>query len=148
MKDWKIEKKWLMINQDRQAEMLASSTRLSPERMSMDVSRPLPSAPSPSSSSPLIRSFTQIKRTESPKPQKSTSSPLNTSNNHADTNLETNVKSSPAIVVTNEHFFDTRNDDEYSPEFFIKKFLDPNLRSVTTSIAANLEVSLRTRSIE
>jgi hypothetical protein len=118
MKDWSIEKKWLMIHQDRQAEM--SNTRLRTSN-SEKPGRPIPNA-----SSPLIRSFTR----EEPRPSKSISSP---------------VKLISPDMLTNR-FFD--NDDEYSPEFFIKKFSDPNLRSVTPKIAANLEVCLRTRSIE
>ncbi|KAI9280811.1 hypothetical protein BY458DRAFT_531768 [Sporodiniella umbellata] len=38
--------------------------------------------------------------------------------------------------------------DQNTPEFFVQKFLGPGLNHITTSIAARLEVSLRTRSID
>lgn len=178
MEEWGMEKKWLMINQDHQAELLGSGMRASKlkeaalERASLDISR-LPTA---TSSSPLVRSYTQARRGEDLKPSKSASSPspnstpaasihkpslysINT--NSSDTSQSTtnsSVRRSPTITrspgspvkpnLNVDHYFDKYSNDENSPEFFVKKFLDPNLRSVTTKIAASLEVSLRTRSIE
>ncbi|RCH81886.1 hypothetical protein CU098_003762, partial [Rhizopus stolonifer] len=65
-----------------------------------------------------------------------TMSPIKSSNSNSTSNRPT------------DHFFDMSANDQNSPEFFVKKFLDPNLRSVTTKIAASLEVSLRTRSMD
>lgn len=183
MEEWGLEKKWLMINQDHQAELLGTGMRASKlkeaalERTSLDISRLPTVAPTPSTSSPLARSHTQIqvRRGENPKASKSSPSPtsgtpngsfhkpslysINT--NLSDTSQSTtnsSVKRSPTATrspsplikpkLNVDHYFDTFSNDESSPEFYIKKFLDPNLRSVTTKIAASLEVSLRTRSIE
>jgi hypothetical protein len=191
MEQWGVEKKWLMINQDHQAELLASGVkqnklqRVAAERTSIDISR-LP--PSGSASSPLKRQFS-VKNLMDPKPIKSISSPVNTTpppthfttdtmniSNNTLYNINTNFStsdtstSSPklnrsptidkptstlsptqvnsAASSNNHHFFDAYAVDRHSPEYFIRKFLDPNLRSVTPKIAASLEVCLRTRSIE
>ncbi|KAG1085715.1 hypothetical protein G6F42_021279 [Rhizopus arrhizus] len=87
MKDWEVEKKWLMINQDHQAELLASGIRHSrlheaaAERASLDISR-LPSTQiNRSTSSPLSKSASRQPRPsiDGPAPTKSISSPVNKS---------------------------------------------------------------------
>lgn len=194
MKDWEVEKKWLMINQDHQAELLASGIRHSrlheaaAERASLDISR-LPSTQiNHSTSSPLSKSASRQPRPsiDGPAPTKSISSPVNKSttptslkksqsnalrpiNTNASTSVSnmSPVKNSPTLNYSptmsrsksmhasptspkgrNDHYYDTNTADQNSQEFFVRKFLDPNLRSVTPKIAASLEVSLRTRSIE
>lgn len=206
MDHWGVEKKWLMIHQDHQAELLASGVKLDKledaiaERASLDISRLPPSTPQQLSSSPLSTNSRTLDRqntynratsSSGPTPTKSTSSPIKfgnntsisptTSNDHltmTNTNNTNNddmaptyppinpklkrsrsiinlspVKSKSTSTTTtnrnnNDHYFDTNATDHTSPEFFVRKFLDPNLRSVTPKIAAALEVSLRTRSIE
>lgn len=190
MENWEVEKKWLMINQDHQAELLASGIRNSKleeaiaERAGLDVSRLSSSQVNLGVSSPLSKSTSQQLKpnTDGPLPTKSISSPVNRSTTPSISNafrpINTNttannssmspVKTSPTQNYTpsinksksmhafpavpsdskNEHFYDTNAVDQYSQEFFVRKFLDPNLRSVTPKIAASLEVSLRTRSIE
>lgn len=188
MESWSVEKKWLMIHQDHQAELLASGTKQSKltnaavERASIDVSR-LPQTASKSNSPNGPFSPSPSKSQLGPAPAKSTSSPIKyvhtNTNMHntitATTTITTNnalniipvtnktptspklmrsqsiANLSPTIKKTtssNEHYFDVFTVDNNSPEFFLRKFLDPNLRSVTPKIAANLEVCLRTRSIE
>lgn len=184
MESWSVEKKWLMIHQDHQAELLASGTKQSKftnaavERASIDVSR-LPQTASKSNSPNGSFSPSPSKSQLGPAPAKSTSSPIKyvhtNSNMHnintTPTNNALNISPvtnktptspklmrsqsianlSPTIKKTtssNEHYFDVFTVDNNSPEFFLRKFLDPNLRSVTPKIAANLEVCLRTRSIE
>ncbi|OBZ88766.1 Cytokinesis protein sepA, partial [Choanephora cucurbitarum] len=178
MQSWHIEKKWLMVNQDHQAEMLASGVSQSKlqqaasARTSMDISR-LP-ANQPTSSRSLSTRKVAFSRPESPKPVKSISSPVSqpslpsinttilqtgtislspSSSTHS---RSPTVKRSKSINVSpiksnskrsTDSCLDVSAIDQNSPEFFIKKFLDPHLRSVTTKIAASLEVSLRTRPI-
>lgn len=188
MENWEVEKKWLMINQDHQAELLASGIRHSrieeavAERASLDISRLPNSQVNYSVSNPFSKATSQQPNTDGFLPTKSISSPVHKSTTPATPNIlrpiNTNttanasnispIKNSPtqkysptinrskSMHVTptspsnskNDHFYDTNAVDQYSQEFFVRKFLDPNLRSVTPKIAASLEVSLRTRSIE
>ncbi|RCH79059.1 hypothetical protein CU098_005452, partial [Rhizopus stolonifer] len=107
MEKWGLEKKWLMINQEQQAELLVSG------RKSMEEE--------------LIQ------------PQKSISTPIR------------HKELKPIPTVSHSTLSPTspaKSPRPDTPEFFVRKFLDPNLRSVTTPIAARLEVSLRTRSID
>lgn len=188
MEQWEVEKKWLMINQDHEAELLASGVkqnklqRAAAERTNIDISRLPP--PTGSASSPLKRQFS-VKNLNDPKPIKVISSPVNTTSpslpyqfskdtmgitNSTLHSINTNQKttdisgsipqlhSSPTSLSpingndgtgnSSHHFFDAHAVDQHSPEYFIRKFLDPNLRSVTPKIAESLEVCLRTRSIE
>jgi hypothetical protein len=127
MDKWGTEKKWLMINQDHQAEMLASGAikkypTVSPtqtKRKSVDLTR-----------SPTTMSVRE------PIPRKSTSSPGYFKSQKSDNLAESDVH------------FNAKAADQNSPEYYIQKFLDPNLRSVTPKIAESLEVSLRTRPIK
>jgi hypothetical protein len=195
MEQWGVEKKWLMINQDHQAELLASGVkqsklqRAAAERTSIDISRLPPPSQAPtssSSSSSLLKRQFSVKNLIESKSIKSISSPVNTTpppsnqftadtisinnntlynintnlNDHSETSMSSSkLKRSPTVTSTNfspikansatgNHFFDAYAVDQHSPEYFIRKFLDPNLRSVTPKIAASLEVCLRTRSIE
>jgi hypothetical protein len=201
MEHWGVEKKWLMIHQDHQAELLASGVKYSKlqdavaERASIDISRLPPPTQNTSASSPLSprsrlptrqNTYSSASSADGPTPTKSissptkfvntiTTSPTNTSTISSDNNTTTNndtAPSYPPIITTSspklkrsrsivnlspvkpmstnshDHFFDTNATDHTSPEYFVRKFLDPNLRSVTPKIAASLEVSLRTRSIE
>lgn len=142
MEKWGIEKKWLMINQELQAELLVSGGVPIKGRGSMESKQPLPSCSNSSD--------------EAVQPQKSISTPTTTRLKqptlHASQSTLTSTSpgrsKSTSPRTKKDHFFHAGTLDHHSPEFFIRKFLDPNLRSVTTPIAARLEVSLRTRSIE
>ncbi|KAG1277955.1 hypothetical protein G6F65_008197 [Rhizopus arrhizus] len=142
MEKWGIEKKWLMINQELQAELLVSGGLPIKGRGSMESKQPLPSCSNSSD--------------EAVQPQKSISTPTTTRLKqptlHASQSTLTSTSpgrsKSTSPRTKKDHFFHAGTLDHHSPEFFIRKFLDPNLRSVTTPIAARLEVSLRTRSID
>ncbi|KAI7869247.1 hypothetical protein BDF14DRAFT_1951245 [Spinellus fusiger] len=55
----------------------------------------------------------------------------------------------PAVVsVVASPSFDTSQSDRNSPDYYIRKFMEPDLRGVTPSLVAHLEVSLRTRPID
>ncbi|KAG1160361.1 hypothetical protein G6F37_004064 [Rhizopus arrhizus] len=147
MDKWGLEKKWLMINQELQAELLISGVKPSKIKMMNTESKQPPSSrssldelqPQKSLSTPtrLIEKPHAIITTQL---STSTSSSLTPSSPRTPTRIK-NI--SPAHL--RNHFFET---DQNSPEFFIRKFLDPNLRSVTVAIAARLEVALRTRSVD
>lgn len=182
MENWSVEKKWLMIHQDHQAEQMTSSSKKNKtqlamtERTSLDMSR-LPATNSESTISPL--SPTPSKYNYGPVPMKSSSSPIKLVNNISNISKPASISNSNSSITNNtpnksstsptlkrtqsivnlsnsvkkltninDHHFDTFAADNNTPEFFVKKFLDPNLRSVTPKIAANLEVCLRTRSIK
>jgi hypothetical protein len=180
MEAWSIEKKWLMIHQDHQAERITTnlkpskSLNVSTERTNIDTSR-LPVKSNGSPISPL--SPTPSRLNYGPSPIKSSSSPIQLVNNSNKTNKTTPIANnnpniihasnksptSPTLMRSqstvlsasakksnniNDHHFDTLATENNTPEFFVRKFLDPNLRSVTPKIAASLEVCLRTRSIK
>jgi hypothetical protein len=73
-----------------------------------------------------------------PIPRKSTSSP----------GYFKSQKSDNLAEAKSDVYFNAKAADQNSPEYYIQKFLDPNLRSVTPKIAESLEVSLRTRPIK
>ncbi|KAI8989404.1 hypothetical protein BDB01DRAFT_848579 [Pilobolus umbonatus] len=150
MKHWSIEKKWLMIHQDHQAELLASG--VSNNRLALDtierVSNDQERSPVPT----ISRSSSYVK------PQKSTSSPVHIITNTdqiidskkslpLSSPIPTRSKSTKKDTVSNTCFNITTTDHN-TPEYYIKKFLDPNLRSVTPKVAESLEISLRTRPID
>lgn len=181
MESWSVEKKWLMIHQDHQAELLASGFKQSKiqnaaaERASIDVSRLPPTASKSNGPNNTYSPSSSLKSQLGPAPTKSTSSTIKHVNTNTKSTSTTNnalniipatnkTPTSPKLMRSqsianlsptvnkstgsNEHYFDTFAVDNNSPEFFLRKFLDPNLRSVTPKIAASLEVCLRTRSIE
>ncbi|KAI8877777.1 actin-binding FH2 [Backusella circina FSU 941] len=148
MENWTVEKKWLMIHQDHQAEFLASGGANTQrykvaQRASMDLSRLSLDGSSRFAENPILQGSSSIHHQNSPLvPTKLKSlqiprkiyelSPVDT--------IE-------PLAQVNDTFFDSFAADQNSPEYFVRKFLDPNLRSVTPKIAASLEVSLRTRPI-
>ncbi|KAI9317621.1 hypothetical protein BX666DRAFT_1857292, partial [Dichotomocladium elegans] len=139
MQNWDINKKWLMVNQDRQAEMMTTvsahqeghhaSVRRSPSTSTRDnsgiaVRRPVNTQPaiiSPSNSSNLRSSRSST-----------------TSNNSSSSSPRTSISGMTDIAAG----------DRNSPEFFIRKLTEPSLRGLTPGIIAHLEVSLRTRPID
>jgi hypothetical protein len=147
MDKWGLEKKWLMINQELQAELLISGVKPSKIKMMNTESKQPPSSrssldelqPQKSLSTPT-RSIEKPHAIVTTQLSTSTSSSLTPSSPRTPTRIKS---ISPSHL--RDHFFET---DQNSPEFFIRKFLDPNLRSVTVAIAARLEVALRTRSVE
>lgn len=176
MEHWEKEKKWLMIHQDHQAELLASGVPqnqleyAATKRASIEVDR-LPNSYMADSST--ITSLSPTRQSPGgPLLEKSTSTPIhhvhitsannssstvNSSNNKSVYPIHTVLRKSRSIAnlsstktknSNSDHSFEAHATDHNSPEYFVRKFLDPNLRSVTPKIAASLEVSLRTRSIE
>lgn len=143
MVHWEKEKKWLMIHQDHQAELLASGVpqnqleHAANKRTSMEVDR-LPNSASPRQSpgGPLL--------------EKSASTPIHPLNHSISTVHKPHhiIRKSRSIANLSTNKKIVEHEEHNSPEFFVRKFLDPNLRSVTPKIAASLEVSLRTRSID
>lgn len=55
-----------------------------------------------------------------------------------------------AATATGNHPLDANalSSDRNTPEYYIRKFMETDLRAVTPAIASHLEVSLRTRPIE
>jgi hypothetical protein len=138
MEDWTIEKKWLMIHQDHQAELLASGGGNSQpykaaHRKSMDVSR--------------LSLDGSARFTGSPNLQKSSSSQRQSIQIQRTVPNFSPGDATELLDHVNNTYFDDSAADQNSPEYFLRKFLDPNLRSVTPKVAASLEVSLRTRPI-
>lgn len=174
MEHWEKEKKWLMIHQDHQAELLASGVSQGhikeaiAERASLDMNRlPNTQLHDLSPISPLSPNRYQ-QSPPGPSPDIYTSSPVHTtpSNNHSTATFSNNISTSNIMhpisttlrksrsianlspVKAKNSNNDHSSDDSNSPEYFVRKFLGPNLRAVTPKIAASLEVSLRTRPIE
>lgn len=135
MEHWEKEKKWLMIHQDHQAELLASGVPQNQleyaahKRTSMEVDR-----------LPMGNNLLLEKSTSTPIHPLASSSSIH----KPPTKFIRKSRSIASLASPNKK----EHEDLNSPEYFVRKFLDPNLRSVTPKIAASLEVSLRTRSIE
>lgn len=184
MEHWEKEKKWLMIHQDHQAELLASGVTqghlqeaMAAGRASLDMNR-LPHTQlfdvNKPTTSPLSPHNRYQQSPTGPTPETSTSSPtyhVHTTpfNNHSTATFSNNISSSHIMHPISTTLRKSRSianlspvksksnnsnsdhnliDDSNSPEFFVRKFLGPNLSTVTPKIAASLEVSLRTRPIE
>lgn len=145
MRNWDINKKWLMVNQDRQAEILASSTSLydsSETGTTKDLkgARTVhPIVVTPSSSTNTMRTTNR---------SSTTSSSGSSGSNSTRSSLGLATTSIPPPISTTAIVDNLPAGDRNSPEYFIRKFMEPNLRAVTPTVAANLEVSLRTRPIE
>lgn len=150
MRNWDINKKWLMVNQDRQAEILASSTSLydsSENAATKDLKGARTAHPivvTPSSSTNTMRATNRSSTTSSS--GSSGSNSTRSSLGLAATTASTTTTTIPAAISTTVDHLPAG--DRNSPEYFIRKFMEPSLRAVTPAVAANLEVSLRTRPIE
>ncbi|KAG2233169.1 hypothetical protein INT48_005007 [Thamnidium elegans] len=166
MEHWEKEKKWLMIHQDHQAELLASGVSQGhmqetiAERASLDMNRlPNTQLHDLNTISPLSPNRYQ-QSLPGPFPETSTSSPVHTtpSNNHSTATFSNNISTSNIMHPISTTLRKSRSianlspvkaknsnndhglDDSNSPEYFVRKFLSPNLRSVTPKIAESLEL--------
>jgi hypothetical protein len=60
----------------------------------------------------------------------------------------TSTSSTTAVPSTSVAYDGASASDKNSPEFYIRKFMEADLRAVTPALADNLAVSLRTRPLE
>jgi hypothetical protein len=137
MRSWSLEKKQLMIHQDTQAELLASQYHQSPPS---SLSTPLTSMATNNDHDPSHHpsSFISVLAEKADKVK----STLNKSDGHGHrrwSRYQSGHRSSLPLK--------TLDDGYNSPEFFIRKFMETNLRAVSVADACNLEFSLRTRPI-
>ncbi|KAI8143924.1 hypothetical protein BJV82DRAFT_609883 [Fennellomyces sp. T-0311] len=140
MRAWDVNKKWLMVNQDRQAEMNVSDH---PEPLSVLNDKGL------MWSNNLVRSPENIRSAPFPEPSRSAgtlrgsrSSTTTNSSSGSTSPRSSNGNAPPGMMEA------VPAGDRNTPEYFIRKFMETNLRAVTPTTAAHLEVSLRTRPID
>ncbi|CAO3592005.1 unnamed protein product [Absidia cylindrospora] len=173
MKCWPLEKKWLMVNQDTQAEILAASHLQSssttpsaanhdPQQQSFfisilaDKAGKVRSTLDKSTSMNGISGSRQLHQQQQqqqlkyiPSIQQTLSS--NTSKSGGNVSLSPSNSSTTAGSLGSGSAGSLpliqELEDHNSPEFFIRKFMESNLRAVTVADASRLEVSLRTRPI-
>jgi hypothetical protein len=135
MRNWSLEKKQLMIHQDTQAELLASQYHQSPP---LSLSTPLTSMATHNDHDPShhLSSFISLLAEKADKVK----STLNKPDGHRRWSRY-QLRHHSSLPLT------TLDDGYNSPEFFIRKFMETNLRAVSVADACNLEFSLRTRPI-
>lgn len=134
MLSWDSEKKWLMIQQDHQAEMLASGVKS--QQPSEDKN--------PATAAPLVNILKE-------KAGEMLTATIDAGQRAVERHTGTGALT-PPLPATPAHtpaqYYDSSVADRNTPEFFIRKFMEKDLRAVTPSIAGHLEVSLRTRPLE
>jgi hypothetical protein len=131
MLNWDSEKKWLMIMQDHQAEMLAAGVKSQQGHEDKTGAAP-----------PLVNILKE-------KAGEMLTATIDAGQRAVERHtgvVTPPLPSTPAQVPT--QYYDNSVADRNSPEYFIRKFMEKDLRAVTPSIAGHLEVSLRTRPLE
>jgi hypothetical protein len=156
---WDATKKWLMINQDRQAEILASGTssgsggaedppplinilaEKAGEMWSATVDAGSRAVEKHSQRQTMYQNHLHSSRPLSGEVVPGTS--LSSSSAGSSTTTNTAATAATATLDAN-----ALSSDRNTPEYYIRKFMEADLRAVTPAIASHLEVSLRTRPIE
>lgn len=150
---WDAEKKWLMLNQDRQAEQLASGRKTALDDSDPDAPPPLINILAEKAGEMWsatrdagARRFEKHQQQRQANPHR-----LSAFTGTVSPSTSTNTTTSTATAAQQMAVLQQENQalpDRYSPEFFIRKFMEADLRAVTPSLAGHLEVNLRTRPIE
>ncbi|KAG0177062.1 hypothetical protein DFQ29_005302 [Apophysomyces sp. BC1021] len=147
MRAWDVQKKWLMINQDRHAEMIATGAKTS---NTAEDSQPAPLinviaekagemwSATLDAGARAVETYSGHRSSQPPNPRRSSGI----------INPSSNMSSSTSTISTVAYDNSTAASDRNSPEFYIRKLMEADLRAVTPSLAAHLEVSLRTRPID
>ncbi|KAI8072909.1 formin homology 2 domain-containing protein [Gongronella butleri] len=137
---WDSNKKWLMINQDRQANMLSSKPAAGAATTSTTASYASNDPP------PLINILAENAR-------EMWNATVDASSRAVERHSQRQSYLSPQRPVDQpvpspSTSFETAMQDPNAPEFFIRKFMESDLRGVTPALASHLEVSLRTCTID
>jgi hypothetical protein len=133
MLNWDSEKKWLMITQDHQAEMLAAGVKS--QQTTDDKTAAAP---------PLVNILKE-------KAGEMLTATIDAGQRAVERHTGVAPVTPPPPTTPPQappQYYDNSVADRNSPEFFIRKFMEKDLRAVTPSIAGHLEVSLRTRPLE
>lgn len=138
-----VKTKWAMIVQDRKAELSVSGRRTSTEEGDEEAQ-------------PLIHVLSDLAGEMWSATKDSTARAVERHSNrysHLGPNpsmaASTHTHSaSSAVPQTIAAYDGPLPSDKNSPEFYIRKFMEADLRAVTPALANNLEVSLRTRPVE
>lgn len=150
MLSWDINKKWLMVNQDRQAELLLASGGKLPKDSDRTPSSPVENTAGNTVLSKLSSPGSSSKKsTDVRSPPRKSASTSGRSGpqsppaqhprvSHTLASSSTNASLTAAAAAT------AAGPELNTPEYFIRKFME----APTPALAANLEVSLRTRPIE
>ncbi|CAO3642143.1 unnamed protein product [Cunninghamella blakesleeana] len=166
LKSWPSNKKWLMVNQDTQAELLTTnqsthldnnnnantnnnnSNKIDPHHQPQQQSSlfiNVLSEKADKMKATLDISHYHYRQQQQPQLQYNLSSSSNVTNSTFSLSPSTSTATSESMgsnTLVQESIID---DNHNSPEYFVRRFLD--LRTVTLSDVANLEICLRTRSI-
>ncbi|KAI8971225.1 formin homology 2 domain-containing protein [Pilobolus umbonatus] len=126
------KKKWEMIVQDRRAELVVSGRNNDEDTEDGSTSPPLFNVISDMAGD-------MISATKDRHSHRASFAPIGR-------RVSLNTPA-PAAGVPNAAAYDVGS-DRNSPEFYIRKFMEADLRAVTPVVAGNLEVSLRTRPLD
>ncbi|ORX46807.1 actin-binding FH2 [Hesseltinella vesiculosa] len=155
MRAWAAEKKWLMVQQDSQAEYLAAHNNHAdpPNPMRSVLAEKADKvwstlhAPHPTSNNNNKGSHAHSSSTNRLPSVLSSSTILTAPSISPSSSSATMTSLGSSSVSTPYHPAQQDIDDTSAPEYFIRKFMESNLRAVTLSEVAKLEVCLRTRPI-
>lgn len=148
MQAYDINKKWLMVNQDQQAESLLSKTD----------PKYLHQAPPLATASDKTRSNSKAGLVVKPSASKS-SETQQQQRIHGGNGFISEIARNASATTTkmrlgagggsSQSSMDVATTvEKNTPEYFIRILMEPGLQSVTPTVAAHLEVSLRTRPVE
>lgn len=136
---WDVEKKWLMINQDRQAEHIASGRKTALDDDDPDAPPPLLNTLAEKAGEMWSATWDAGARKLDKYAAK---------HSHRMSTTLTPPTITPIPSTSTGAVPPGGLDDKYGPEYFIRRFMEADLRGVTVSLVGHLEVNLRTRPIE
>lgn len=139
-----------MICQDKRAELSVSGRRVAPLEETDENAPPLINVLSDLAGE--MWSATRDSTARAVERHSNRNSHLAPAGRRISENIQPSISSSTstssAVPSTSTAYEGASASDKNSPEFYIRKFMEADLRAVTPALADNLAVSLRTRPLE
>ena len=145
---WDVEKKWLMLVQDRQAEQLASGRKGVLDDEDPDAPAPLINILAEKAGEMWSATWDAGARKIDKHQQRMAQNPHRLAPVISISPSSSSTIASTATPPTGINVTTASEQDRYAPEFFIRKFMEADLRAVTPTLVGHLEVNLRTRPLE
>lgn len=137
--------KWAMIVQDKRAEQFVSG-RKSNNELEEDTAQPLIHVLSDLAGE--MWTATKDSTARAVERHTNRNSRLAPVGHRVSEALQTNAPPTISVTPSTSIAYEASASDRNSPEFYIRKFMEADLRAVTPVLADNLAVSLRTRPLE
>lgn len=148
MLEWDVEKKWLLISQDPKAEQLASGRKTALDDKDPDAPPPLINVLAEKAGEMWSATWEHGSRRLEKHRMSAHPGRLGPPTNISPSS-STGLSTTGVPISQPGPGASTFSDlDRYSPEFFIRKFMEADLRAVTPALVDHLTVNLRTRPIE